>query len=83
MKHRYPVRYRVTARRNNIDVAVRIVETEDEAQKLADTMNSVPHTDVVIEEVADPAETDATTLARETSEAIGWRRPKEVKEVTS
>lgn len=73
MQHRHQVRYRVTARRNNVIVVVQETGTRAEADVLAARMESVDGTDAEIAEVIDPNETDLTTFSRELSESIGWR----------
>lgn len=75
MKHRYPVHHRVTARHNNIVVAIQEASDRAGAEALAARMEQVPGTDVEIEEIPDPAETDLTALSRDISESVGWRRP--------
>lgn len=73
MEHRHPVRHRVTARHHNVIVVVQETATREEAEALARRMVVVPNTDVDIEEIFDPTETDLTTFSRELSEAVGWR----------
>lgn len=75
MQHRHPVRHRVIARHHNIIVVIQETGTLEDAEALALRMSSVPGTDVEIEEIIDPRETDLTTLSRELSEAVGWREP--------
>jgi len=75
MQHRHPVRHRVTARHHNVIVVVQETGTREEAEALAQRMTVVPGTEVEIEEVVDPTESDLTSFTRELSESVGWREP--------
>lgn len=74
MEQHHPTRFRVTGKRHSITVVAQVFDTLAEANALARRMASIPNTEVEVAEVPDPTECDLTTLTRERSEAIGWRR---------
>ena len=71
MSEAHPDRYVVTAYRNNFPAHLQEAATHDEALRLKAQFEAVPHTDVEIEIVHDPAATDLTTHTREIVEDIG------------
>jgi hypothetical protein len=69
----HPVHYIVKAQRNNIVVQMQEANSHEEALRLKEQFESVPHTEAEIIEVHDAAETDLTTKTREVVEDIAKR----------
>jgi len=66
----HPVHYIVKAQRNNIVVHMQEAANLEDAKRLKEQFETVPHTDAEIVEVHDPAGTDLTTHTREIVESI-------------
>jgi len=69
----HPVHYIVKAQRNNIVVHMQEATSHEEAVRLKERFEAVPHTEAEIVEVHDAAETDLTTKTREVVEEIAKR----------
>lgn len=69
----HPVHYVVQANRNNTVVHMQEATSYDDAQRMKERIESIPHTTADIIEVHDPAETDLTTHTREIVEDIASR----------
>jgi len=62
--HHHPTRYKVTARHHTTPVAIRIVDSQEEALALARRFEAA-NTTAEVEEVVSPGEATQTDLTRE------------------
>lgn len=70
MGDEHPVHYIVKAERNNIVVHMQEATSHDDAVRLKEKFEAIPHTEAQIVEVHDAATTDLTTHTREIVESI-------------